>query len=85
LRGTVATSLAGLGVPPHIIEAILNHKSGTVSGVAGIYNRHDYAAEKRAALQLWADHVAQIVNGDAPQNRDRVSRLVVASNTSLTG
>jgi len=29
----------------------------TRTGVAGIYNRSIYAAEKRAALDLWASHV----------------------------
>ena len=54
LRRTAATRMADLGVEPHIIEAALNHVSGHKSGVAGIYNRSTYAAEKRAALDLWA-------------------------------
>jgi integrase len=57
LRRTAATRMADLGVSPHIIEAILNHVSGHKSGVAGIYNRSTYAAEKRAALELWASHL----------------------------
>jgi hypothetical protein len=43
----VATRLAELGVQPHGIEAVLNHVSGYKAGVAGIYNRALYAAEKR--------------------------------------
>jgi integrase len=61
LRRTGSTRMADLGVQPHIIEAILNHVSGHKSGVAGIYNRSTYAAEKRAALDLWATHVLTIV------------------------
>ena len=49
--------MADLGVQPHIIEAVLNHVSGHKGGVAGIYNRSTYAAEKRAALDLWGSHV----------------------------
>ena len=49
--------MADLGVQPHVIEAILNHVSGHKSGVAGIYNRSTYAAEKRAALELWSGHL----------------------------
>ncbi len=49
--------MADLGVQPHVIEAILNHVSGHKSGVAGIYNRSTYAAEKRSALELWASHL----------------------------
>jgi integrase len=61
LRRTTATGMADLGVQPHVIEAVLNHISGHKAGVAGIYNRSSYAAEKRAALQLWADHLATVV------------------------
>jgi integrase len=58
LRRTVATRMADIGVRPHVIEAILNHISGHKAGVAGIYNRSTYAAEKKAALDLWANHLA---------------------------
>ena len=57
LRRTAATRMADIGVQPHVIEAVLNHVSGHKGGVAGIYNRSIYAAEKRAALDLWASHV----------------------------
>jgi integrase len=62
VRRTVATHMAMLKVDPHIIEAVLNHKSGIVSGVASIYNRHAYLDEKREALQTWADRVTELVN-----------------------
>jgi integrase len=58
LRRTAATGMAGLGVQPHIIEAALNHISGHKAGVAGVYNRATYEPEKRAALELWASHLA---------------------------
>jgi integrase len=61
LRRTGATRMADLGVQPHVIEAILNHVSGHKSGVAGIYNRSTYAAEKRAALDLWGAHVQTLL------------------------
>ena len=53
--------MADLGVQPHIIEQVLNHQSGHKGGVAGIYNRSSYAAEKAAALTRWDEHVASIV------------------------
>jgi integrase len=61
LRRTAATRMADLGVAPHVVEAILNHISGHKAGVAGIYNKAMYLPEKRAALDLWADHVQLIV------------------------
>jgi integrase len=51
----------GLGVQPHVIEAVLNHVSGTIRGVAAIYNRSTYEPEKRAALNQWAAHLTAIV------------------------
>jgi len=67
LRRTAATGMAEIGVQPHIIEAVLNHISGARRGVAGIYNRAQYADEKKAALKSWAEHVQAIVAGAAPK------------------
>jgi hypothetical protein len=53
--------MAGIGIQPHIIEAVLNHISGHKAGVAGIYNRAAYLPEKTAALTQWADHLLKIV------------------------
>ena len=64
IRRSVATGMANRGVAPHAIEAVLNHVSGTRAGVSGIYNRSTYEPEKRAALILWADHVAALVGGE---------------------
>jgi integrase len=61
LRRTVATGMADIGIQPHIIEAVLNHVSGHKGGVAGIYNRSSYAAEKAAALARWDERVEAIV------------------------
>ena len=57
--------MADLGVQPHVIEAVLNHISGHKAGVAGVYNRATYAAEKRQALDLWGAHVADLAEGRA--------------------
>jgi integrase len=56
LRRSCATQLSKVcKVPPHVIEATLNHVSGSKKGVAGIYNRDPYEAEVRAALLAWAE------------------------------
>ncbi|NKL37517.1 DUF4102 domain-containing protein [Rhizobium leguminosarum bv. viciae] len=70
LRRTAASGMARLGVPVHIVEAVINHRSGSIKGVAAVYNRYDYAEEKRAALIAWADHVKQLT---AATTDDRTS------------
>ncbi|CAN1721172.1 Tyr recombinase domain-containing protein [Hyphomicrobium sp. 1Nfss2.1] len=61
IRRTVASNMAALGTMPHVIEATLNHRSGTIKGVAAIYNRHRYLSEKREALEAWARRLSEIV------------------------
>jgi integrase len=61
LRRTCATGLGNLRVGPHIIETVLNHRSGHKAGVAGTYNRSAYPEEVREALARWADHVASLL------------------------
>ncbi|TWA55640.1 site-specific recombinase XerD [Sinorhizobium medicae] len=65
LRRTAASGMARLGVPVHVIEAVLNHQSGTIKGVAKIYNRYEYLDEKRRALADWAEHVKRIGTAEA--------------------
>lgn len=61
LRRTVASGLARLGQPAEVIERVLNHSSGVSSQIHLVYNRHKYEAEKRVALNLWADHIQKLV------------------------
>lgn len=60
LRRTAATGMARAGIQPHVVERVLNHVSGTFSGVAGVYNRFAYLDEMRAALTLWEVHVLRL-------------------------
>jgi len=75
-RRTLATGMQRLGVRFEVTEAILNHVSGAKGGIAGIYQRHDWADEKAAALNAWADHIAYILSGE---DRGNVVPLVKAS------
>ncbi len=47
IRRTVATGLQKLGVALPVTESVLNHVSGSRSGIVGLYQRHDYAMERR--------------------------------------
>jgi len=64
LRRTFVTGVAGLKAPavePHVIEALVNHRTGVIRGVAKVYNRYSYLPEKRAAMSAWARRVGEIV------------------------
>jgi hypothetical protein len=52
--------MARLGVAPHVADKILNHQGGTISGVAAVYQRHEFMNERKDALNLWGKHVAEI-------------------------
>ena len=60
IRRTVATGFQRLGVRFEVTEAVLNHVSGSRSGVAGVYQRYDWASEKRSALDEWAKHIGEL-------------------------
>lgn len=64
IRRTVATGLQSLGVKIEVTEAILNHRSGTVSGIVRTYQRHEFLVEKRAALEAWADLLSSVLDVD---------------------
>lgn len=66
LRRSVATHMAKLEVLPHIVEVVLNHRSGFRSGVAAIYNRYQYEKEARDALDLWANTLKEWIEYSPP-------------------
>jgi integrase len=57
LRRSAATWMAGAGVPPQVLSALLNHSPGKVQGILAVYNRFRYVEERRAALEKWAAHL----------------------------
>jgi integrase len=63
LRRTAATGMAGLGFPPHVVERVLNHVSGAQGGLVGVYQRHEYRAERKAALTAWGSYVEAVLSG----------------------
>jgi integrase len=75
LRRTCVSGMARLGIPPHVADKILNHQSGTISGVAAVYQRHDFLAERKDALERWGAHVAQIVVDTSTDHRKALPRV----------
>ena len=61
--------MARLGIAPHVADKILNHQAGTISGVAAVYQRHEFLSERRQALDLWGAHVGKILQGICREHR----------------
>src|SRR6516165_7641964 len=76
LRRTCVSGMARLCVAPHVADKILNHQAGTISGVAAVYQRHDFRAEQRDALEQWGAHVGRLLSG-MPHER-RIALKIVA-------
>ena len=63
LRRTFSTWCNESGIEPHVVEALLNHVSGTARrGVAGVYNRAAYRTQKATALARWAKHIDSLAD-----------------------
>ena len=76
LRRTAGTYMSEYGVPKDVRERILNHggmRKGSIT--ESVYNRYEYDAEKRAALELWADALAGIISGHPTEVRGYHARL----------
>jgi hypothetical protein len=61
ISGAPASGMARLGAAPYVADKILNHQSGTISGVAAVYQRHEFLRERKDALDQWGTHVGKIV------------------------
>src|SRR6185312_4171624 len=61
LRRTCVSGMARLGIAPHVADKILNHQNGAISGVAAVYQRHDFLSERKKALEMWGAHVQRAV------------------------
>jgi integrase len=68
IRRSVASGMARLGINLPVIEKILNHVSGSFGGIVGVYQRHSFEAEKRAALDCWAQHIDALTRGGEVAN-----------------
>jgi integrase len=76
LRRTAGTYMSQLGVPKDVRERVLNHggkRSGNLTD--GVYNHYNFDAEKRAALELWADALGYLIRGEQSSIEDYYARL----------
>ncbi len=72
IRRTVTSGMAQLGIAPHVADKILNHQSGTISGAAAVYQRHEFLDERRTALGAWGNYVQSLLD---ETNRDNVVKI----------
>jgi hypothetical protein len=56
--------LQRLGARLETIEAVLGHVSGSRRGIVGVYQRHAFETEARAALDTWGRHVESLLSGE---------------------
>lgn len=75
LRRTLATGLQRLGVRLEVTEAVLNHLSGSRSGIVGVYQRHNYFHEKRAALAAWERELRRLARLHKARARMQLTAL----------
>ena len=69
LRRTCVSGMARLGIAPHVADKILNHQAGTISGVAAVYQRHEFLSERRHALDVWGAHLGAILSEVGREHR----------------
>jgi hypothetical protein len=55
------TGMAALGVAPHVADKVLNHQAGTISGVAAVYQRHEFLIERKEALFAWGQNIRKLM------------------------
>ena len=72
IRRTVTSGMAQLGIQPHIADKILNHQSGTISGVTAVYQRHKFLKERKTALNAWGNYVQSLLD---KTDRDNVVNI----------
>ncbi len=64
-RRAGVTRLADMGFPPHVADRLLNHLTGSLKGVALVYQRSQFLPERKTALDAWAATILASVEGKA--------------------
>jgi integrase len=76
LRRTVVSGMARLGIAPHVADKILNHQSGTISGVAAVYQRHEFLHERKMALDTWGQFISSLASPEQIPEGHNVEKAV---------
>jgi integrase len=62
-RRSGVTVLAAMGFAPHVCDRLLNHITGSIQGVAAVYQRHEFLPERKLALDAWAGLILAAARG----------------------
>src|SRR5262245_589947 len=83
LRRTVGSMMTRYGVPRDVRERVLNHGGKRTGSITeSVYSWYDHDAEKRAALDMWADALSCIIAGRAGEIEDYTTRLAKLKGTA---
>lgn len=63
LRRSMVSLHAKLGTPVTVAEKLVNHVSGTLGGIVGVYNRYDYMSEMKDAVSRYEAHIGKLTLG----------------------
>ena len=67
-RRTGVTALADMGIAPHVADRLLNHITGSIQGVAAVYQRAEFLAERKHAIEAWANFVLACAGSQPSDN-----------------
>jgi hypothetical protein len=68
--------MAQLGTAPHVVEKLLNHRTGTISGVAAVYNCYQFMDEMRQAIEKYDHHLAKFLQSPSQRNFGRKRNFI---------
>lgn len=71
--------MARLKIAPHVADKVINHQTGIISGVAAVYQRHEFLSERmKQALDRWGEHVSAVLTAatNSRTQKGAWSRLV---------
>ena len=80
----MVSGMARHGVAPHVADKILNHVGGTISGVAAVYQRHEFLNERRDALERWGAQWWPTSGRRSGRTEGRVVSPIKLVNSSVT-
>ncbi len=80
-RRSGSTHLTGMGANEEVVEMLLGHR---IKGVRGIYMKHKFLEERRAALRLWEKKLSAPEPGQSQKTKTRKTKQSSAQDDGLS-